>query len=178
MKLSFRTALVALVVAVAAGSVSIVRAEDEKPAASQPAKVPPVDYKKLKEVMPAELAGVKRSNNEGQKTGIGEFVMTQATAEYQKQDAAENDPKITVELIDYVSATGMAEAMTAWSKMEIDKDSDNGFERTTKVKGQPGLKSNRSLSADGMPCSGPHDSPATNARSASFALVRAPSKSR
>ena len=139
MKLSFRTALIALVT-VAACSVSLVRADDEKPAASQPAKVPPVDYKKLKEVMPAELAGVKRSNNEGQKTGIGEFVMTQATAEYQKQDPGENDPKITVELIDYVSATGMAEAMTAWSKMEIDKDSDNGFERTTKVKGQPGFE--------------------------------------
>ena len=134
---SFRTALVALVAVAAACTVSIVRAEDEKPATSQPAKVAPVDYKKLKEVMPAELAGIKRSNNEGQKTGIGEFVMTQATAEYQKPDAGENDPKVTVELTDYSSAIGMAEGMTAWSKIEIDKDSDSGFERTTKVKGQP-----------------------------------------
>src|SRR4051812_461204 len=140
MKLSsFHTAAVALIV-VAACAVSLVRAEDQKPAAASQPKVAPVDYKKLKEVMPEELGGIKRSNNEGQKTGIGEFVMTQASAEYQKKDPGENDPRITVELIDYSSATGMAEAMTAWSKMEIDKDSDSGFERTTKVKGQPAFQ--------------------------------------
>ena len=140
MKLSsLRTALVALV-AVAVCAVSIVRAEDEKPAASQPAKVAPVDYKKLKEVMPAELAGIKRSSNEGQKTAIGDFAMTQATAEYQKAEPGENDPRITIELTDYSNATGMAEGMTAWSKLEIDKDSDGGFERTTKVKGQPAVE--------------------------------------
>src|SRR4051794_9522271 len=136
---SIRVAVVALL-AVAACAVSIVRADDQKPAASQPAKVTPIDYKKLKELMPAELNGIKRSNNEGQKTAIGEFVMTQASAEYQKAEPAETDPKISVELIDYTGATGMAEAMTAWSKMEIDKDSDSGFERTTKVKGQPAFQ--------------------------------------
>ena len=137
--MSIRTALVALAI-VATSAVSVVRAEDEKPAASQPAKVAPVDYKKLKEVMPAELHGIKRSSNEGQRTALGDFAMSQATAEYQKADAGENDPRITIELTDYSGATGMAEGLTAWSKLEIDKDSDSGFERTTKIKNCPAME--------------------------------------
>ena len=137
--MSFRKGLIALLV-VGGCAVSLVRAEDEKPAASQPAKVQPIDYKKLKELMPAEVAGIKRSNNEGQKNGIGEFVISQATAEYQKPEGGDNAPSVHIELIDYGGAAGMGEAIAAWSKMEVDKDSDSGYERTTKVKGHPAFE--------------------------------------
>jgi hypothetical protein len=112
------------------------RADDSKPA-SQPAKVQPVDFRKLKELMPAELNGVKRSSNDGEKMTLGEFSFTNARAEYAKPEPGENDPNITVEIVDYGGAQGMAAAFTAWQQMEIDKESDNGYEKTTKVKDQP-----------------------------------------
>ena len=105
--------------------------------ASQPAKKPPIDFRKLKEMMPAELAGVKRSENNGEKVSIGEFNVSTAHAEYAKPEAGENDPRITVEIADYASAPEMGNVMTVWQQMEIDKESDNGYEKTTKVKEQP-----------------------------------------
>jgi hypothetical protein len=109
----------------------------EAPPASQPAKKPPMDFRKLKELMPAELNGIKRSKNEGEKITLGEFTMSQATAEYAKAEPAETDPRIEIQIMDYAASPEMGAAMTAWSQLQIDKDSDAGYERTTKIKDQP-----------------------------------------
>ena len=39
-----------------------------------------VDYKKHKELMPAEVAGLKRTDNSGEKNKIGDFQLSQAKA--------------------------------------------------------------------------------------------------
>ena len=41
---------------------------------------------------------------------------------------------------DYAATQGMTEAMAAWSKMEIDRESDTGYEKTTKVGDYPALE--------------------------------------
>jgi hypothetical protein len=109
---------------------------DDKPT-TQPAKSEPIDFRKLKELMPAELGGVNRSNNEGEKVSIGDFVLSKATANYRKAESGEKDPQITVEIMDYGSAQPMAAGLTAWQTIQVDKESDSGYERTTKVKDQP-----------------------------------------
>src|SRR5215211_676002 len=48
--------------------------------AAPPAKKPPIDFRKLKEMMPAELAGVKRSELSGEKVSIGELIVSTARA--------------------------------------------------------------------------------------------------
>jgi hypothetical protein len=106
-----------------------VRAE-EKPA-SQPAKVEAVDFRKLKELMPAEVAGLKRTDNTGEKNKLGDFQLSTAKATYTKE--AENAPEVTIEIIDYGGAAGMSEGIAAWSQIEIDKDSDSGHEKTLKI---------------------------------------------
>jgi hypothetical protein len=111
-----------------------------QPPASQPAKKTPIDFRKLKEMMPAELGGIKRSNNEGEKMTLGDFVISHARGEFQKPEPAENDPQIYVEIFDYIGAKDMAAVMTAWQSMEVDKESDTGYERTTKVKEQPAFE--------------------------------------
>ena len=108
-----------------------------EPPATKPAKKPPIDFRKLKEVVPAELAGVKRSSNEGEKISIGELNISQVNAQFQKAEPAENDPSVQLQIVDYASAPEMGNVMTAWQQMEVDKESDNGFERTTKYKDQP-----------------------------------------
>jgi hypothetical protein len=143
--LKTRIGLIALLVI---ASIQLVRAED-KPA-SQPAKVPPVDFRKLKEVIPAELGGVKRSNIEGEKISLGEFVMTHAKGEFVKPDAKEGDPELHVEIMDYGSAPGMGDAMAAWQNIEIDKESDKGYERTAKIADQPAYVTYQNESKSGQ----------------------------
>ena len=109
---------------------------DDKPT-TQPTKNEPIDFRKLKELMPTEISGVTRSNSEGEKLSFGEFVISKATATYAKSDPGEKDPQVTVEITDYGSAKPMAAGLTAWQTIQIDKESDNGYERTTKIKDQP-----------------------------------------
>ncbi|HYO08406.1 MAG TPA: hypothetical protein VER17_05500 [Tepidisphaeraceae bacterium] len=121
-------------------SVAFVVAQ-EAPATSQAAaKVAPMDFRKLKELMPAELCGLKRTGNEGQKMSLGEFTISQATGDFGGGDE-ENAPTIHVDIQDFAGATGMGDVMTAWQTLEIDKETDGGYEKTTKVAGQPAFES-------------------------------------
>jgi len=122
---------------------------DDKPA-TQPAKAPPVDFRKLKELMPAESAGVMRSSNQGERVSMGEYALSKATAEYAKSDAGEKDPRITIEISDFGPSNPMAAAMTAWQTLQIDKESDSGYERTTKVKEQPAYETYQNEGKNGQ----------------------------
>jgi hypothetical protein len=125
------------------GLVGLVRAEDNADGKKADApKTEAVDFRKLKELMPAELDGLKRTENNGEKNALGAFSMSQAKAQYKKskdQDD-EKEPSIGVELIDY-GGVEMAKGLAmAWTMAEIDKESDNGYEKTVKVKGNPGME--------------------------------------
>ena len=135
-----RWTVAALVIAGVAG---FARAQDDKAAkpAEQPKQVA-VDFRKLKELMPAELDGLKRTENNGEKNALGAFSMSQAKAQYKKskdQDD-EKEPSISVELVDY-GGVEMAKGLAmAWTMAEVDKESDSGYEKTVKVKGNPAME--------------------------------------
>ena len=128
----FRACLTSAVVVL---SLQFVRAQD---ATTKPAE--PVDFRKLKEAMPAELLTIKRTEVNGEKTAMGAFKISQAHGTFAK-DANDGDaPRIEVTITDYAAAPGMAEAMAAWTKMEIDRESDGGYEKTTKVGEYPAFE--------------------------------------
>lgn len=109
----------------------------EEPPASQPATV---DWRKLKEWLPAELAGMQRTNATGEKNRVGDFVMSTASAEFQNNPDQDNSPRLNLTVIDYSGAPGMAQGMAAWSMMQIDNESDEGYEKTVKIAGFPGME--------------------------------------
>ncbi|MDB5323306.1 MAG: transposase [Phycisphaerales bacterium] len=126
-----RLSLAALVLV---GLIGVARAEDKKEAP----KTEAVDFRKLKELMPAELNGLKRSECNGERNKIGDMSISQVTATYKKGDE-EGAQKIEVQVMDY-SNLEMAKGMAAaWTTIEIDKESDNGFEKTIKIKDNPGF---------------------------------------
>lgn len=91
----------------------------------------PISYKELKAMMPDKLLGMDRSNLEGSKSGAMGFTVSQASATYK-----EDDKKIEVTMVD-ATGLGIARAsMAAWLTIEIDKESDDGYERTTTIDGQ------------------------------------------
>src|SRR5262249_10855774 len=139
----------ALMSLVAFAPMSVLLAADAPtPPASQPAKVEPIDYHKLKDLLPDTLAGEKRSNAEGEKTSAGEVSFSRASAEY-GDTSKENAPTYHLEIFDYSATPGMGEGMAAWQNLEVDKEGDNGFEKTLKLADQPGLESYHKEGKDG-----------------------------
>jgi len=98
---------------------------------------PPVNFRELRELLPAELAGLKRTEIGGQKTGMLGANISEAEAKYGEPGGPAIDVKITD-----LAAMGAFGAMAGfgWSAGEIDRESDRGYERTTEFKGHKGLE--------------------------------------
>jgi hypothetical protein len=126
-----------LVIAIAFVSTSAIALAAEEEPASQPATV---DWRKLKDWLPTELAGLQRTQATGEKNRVGDFVMSTASATFQKDSDQENAPRLNLQVIDYTGAPAMAQGMAAWSMMQIDNESDAGYEKTTKVGGFPAME--------------------------------------
>lgn len=119
------------------GFATFVSAQEKKDDAAAP-KTEAVDFRKLKELMPAELNGLKRSDCKGEKNKIGEMSISQVTATFKKDDN-DGSPRVEVQVMDYSSMEMAKGLAAAWTAVEIDKESDDGFEKTVKVKDNPGF---------------------------------------
>ncbi|PWJ57766.1 hypothetical protein CLV98_106238 [Dyadobacter jejuensis] len=95
--------------------------------------VDPVDFRSLKELLPESMGSLARSDASGEKTGAMGFTISKAEAKYQDSD---NNARISVEIIDTGGIAGVgAMAMAAWTMASIDKETDDGYERTSKIDG-------------------------------------------
>lgn len=90
-----------------------------------------VDFRTLKELLPRRAAGIKLTNSSGEKSGAMGFTISTAEGEYEK-----NDKTVTVKITDVAGAALLATGMAAWSVVDIDKENDEGFERTRDYEGQ------------------------------------------
>lgn len=90
-----------------------------------------VDFRELKKLMPDKLVGLKRTELEGQKTGMMGFNISTAQASYE-----EDDKKIDVTINDAAGFEAALVSMAAWANIEMDKETDTGYERTTTIDGQ------------------------------------------
>ncbi|HMQ47623.1 MAG TPA: hypothetical protein PKA00_05820 [Saprospiraceae bacterium] len=89
-----------------------------------------VNFRDLKEALPKKIAGMDRTSHSGEKTGMFGINVSQAQAEYEG-----GDKSIDVSLIDFAGVSMFTMQMAAWSTIDIDKESDNGYERTTTIEG-------------------------------------------
>ena len=92
--------------------------------------IEPVNFRVLKSGIPETFLGMERTKNEGETAGTMGFKISTAKATFE-----DGDRRIDIEIID-VGGIGMAAmGMAAWSMAEIDKESDEGYERTTTFEG-------------------------------------------
>jgi hypothetical protein len=120
-----------------AGSFVVAQGNKADPAAQ---KTEAIDFRKLKEWLPAELNGMKRSEANGERNKLGEITISQARATYGKGDD-EKTPRIELEVVDYGGMNQMAQGLAmAWTAAEIDRESDDGYEKTIKIKNNPGME--------------------------------------
>ena len=95
-------------------------------------KVDVVEYKVLKDMLPESLGNMRRTNATGEKTEAMGMQISNAEARY------ENDQNggITVKLTDIGSMTGLAGmAAYAWAATTVERESDNGYEKTGSFNG-------------------------------------------
>ncbi|MBL0142989.1 MAG: hypothetical protein IPP91_13025 [Betaproteobacteria bacterium] len=95
-------------------------------------KVEPVDFRVLKEVMPDSVAGMKRVGSEGSRTSVVGIATSRVEATYEDGKGG----RIVLEVKDVGTLTGVTAMASAWVNIEIDKEGDSGYERTTSAGGR------------------------------------------
>ena len=98
-------------------------------AQSENVTITPVDFRKLKALLPDSVADLKRKSLEGQKV----MEMSEATAEY---SAESGNTSFSIKITDPGNMRGTIAASTAASlSIDMDKESDNGYERNVNFQG-------------------------------------------
>lgn len=89
-------------------------------------KTEPVDFRALRDWMPATLGNLKRVSADGGRTSVAGLASSRAEAAYEGPGGARG----RVEVRDAGSLSGVASLAVAWLDVKIDKEGTNGYERT------------------------------------------------
>lgn len=96
------------------------------------------DFRELKALLPADLPGMKRTNASGEKNSVMGMTIAEAEGQYQ---AAEGEGHITIKISDMGGTGAIAGMMQyGWASMEVDKESDTGYERSTTIAGNKAME--------------------------------------
>ncbi|MCF2490059.1 hypothetical protein [Dyadobacter sp. CY347] len=94
--------------------------------------VDPIDFRKLKELMPEKIAGMSRTEATGEKSGAMGFTVSTAQAKYK----GDGDESLDIEIVDTGGIAGVSTmALAGWSMAEIDKETTTGYEKTATIDG-------------------------------------------
>ncbi|HET6568481.1 MAG TPA: hypothetical protein VFG50_10990 [Rhodothermales bacterium] len=85
------------------------------------------DFQKLKALLPNSAAGMGRTNASGQKSTTMGYTMSTATGQY-----GSGDKSMRVSITDLGSMQGIATLGYTWLNMQIESESDTGYEKTGK----------------------------------------------
>ncbi|MFN3872646.1 MAG: hypothetical protein ACK4R9_06565 [Ignavibacterium sp.] len=101
-------------------------------------KVNPVDFRELKALLPEQIGNLKRKNASGEKSSAMGINISKAEADY---DDEKSNKSIDVEITDLGSVSGLTGfAAYGWYLADIDKETENGYERTFMYKGNKGYE--------------------------------------
>jgi len=95
-------------------------------------KVETVDFHKLKDLLPADLPGMKRTEATGEKNAAMGMQISNAEGRYSNEQGA----SVTLKIADIGSMTGLAGmAAYAWAATSIDRETETGYEKTSTFNG-------------------------------------------
>lgn len=89
-----------------------------------------VDYQELKELLPDKVLGIKRSHLEGQKSGMSGFKIATASGKYEA-----DGKQVEIAIVDAGGSSLVLAGLAMWTNTEFEKESDEGYERTTEIDG-------------------------------------------
>ena len=110
------------------------------------APVDPVNFRELKELLPEKASGLDRKESSGEKNGAMGFTISRAEAKY----TGNSDESVHIEIFDTGGVAGVGTmALAAWTMADIDKETDKGYEKTTKIEGYKGYEKYNNESKSG-----------------------------
>ncbi|AFH50834.1 Hypothetical protein IALB_3131 [Ignavibacterium album JCM 16511] len=110
-------------------------------------KVNPVDFRDLKALLPEKIANLKRTNASGEKSSAMGINISKAEADYNDE---QGNKSIDVEITDLGSVSGLtAFAAYGWYMADIDKETENGYEKTFMYKGNKAFEKYNNSSQNG-----------------------------
>lgn len=89
-----------------------------------------VNFRDLKDLLPAKMLGLERTDFSGEKAGMFGFNIAKAEADYR-----EDDKTIEVAIVDVAGVSAAMMGMASWATIEVDRESNDGYERTTTIDG-------------------------------------------
>ncbi len=89
-----------------------------------------VNFRELKKILPKRVAGISMTDSSGETGGVFGLKISTAEAEYKK-----GDQKIEVSIADVGGFGSTVLAIANWTDMEFDRESSDGYERTTTIDG-------------------------------------------
>lgn len=95
-----------------------------------------VNFREMKALLPSSLRGMERTSFDGQKSGIGKLKAATAEAVYEN-----GDEEIKISLVDVGGLGMMMSTMAGWANVDVDNESDHGYERTTTIDGYKAFQS-------------------------------------
>jgi hypothetical protein len=107
----------------------------DAPQAAEEKKAEVVDFRKLKELLPANLGGLKRTQASGERNQMDKFAISQASGEY-----GEGEKTFSLQILDYGTTSPLLEMVKAMMTVEVDRETDKEYEKSIKVEGHPGLE--------------------------------------
>lgn len=93
----------------------------------------PIDFRQLRDLLPAEALGFAQSDAAGSKDGAMGFSVSKASAKY-----TNDETNAELALTDLGGAQFAMMMGLAWTMAAIDRETATGFERTQKFDDQPG----------------------------------------
>jgi hypothetical protein len=93
--------------------------------------VEPVDFRELKALLPETLVGLKRTKSEGEKSAALGIASSKAGAQY----GEEAGKRLELEIVDMGTLKGVGALALDWLGVSIDRESDDGYERTSMFEG-------------------------------------------
>ncbi|MGB5872358.1 MAG: hypothetical protein WBG01_11100 [Bacteroidota bacterium] len=100
-------------------------------------KVEPVSFRVLKEMLPESLPGMERTAASGEKNAAFGVKVSEAHGKYSSEDGGTIEIKIT----DMGSVSGLVGmARYAWAQSEFERESEDGYEKTTTFEGYKAIE--------------------------------------
>lgn len=110
-------------------------------------KVTPVDFRELKALLPENITNLKRTNASGEKSSAMGINISKAEADYNDE---QGNKSIDVEITDLGNVSGLtAFAAYGWYMTDIDKETENGYEKTFMYKGNKAFEKYNNSSQNG-----------------------------
>jgi hypothetical protein len=111
---------------------------------AQMQQVEPVNFRTLQELLPEKTAGFERTKMGGQTAGAMGIKFSKAEGKYKNADGK----NLQLDIMD-TGGLGMGTmSMAAWAMVDVDKEDDNGYERTGTLNGYKSYEKFRKSGSD------------------------------